>query len=508
MREKIEIGIIPDDCSHEGTIIQIANRLDDLRLAASHIFQDIDNKLVTYSKRLSGVKEKANKLQDQLIYLQDNMSLKAIKMYSDAKYPAYCTYQEYETMMGIPMKNEDSVDVPTSNIPSEKPSINNSTESTIKVEHYATELNLKEKLQFYYVMSKPLIKNDTSLTSKSLANHVSSVSALLFGEDNVPDRLSHIFQSNVNDTKQMEDAPDSIVQPWHSSDFESPSYLYAPTLGEVPQIDVPAILPDLPGIVDDEKFVLDLSFQNPINPSSAVTSPTSRIDFPNATSIKMDEKLLNLQDSTLNLPNILDQGYSSSSLQPPLPKPPPSASSVVNIEQSTSNATTQNSSMVQNISETMQLSLPPPPPPPPPAPLSSPPPPPPPPPPSANPSQLTERKAEVKNTSTSKSTGDDRTNLMAAIRAAGGVGKAKLRSAVSSVEHPSDRWSSASVGGDLIADLHAKLSLRRKGIAGGGMTAMERVSQLIAPPPLNSNEADRNSTSEYDSQPDADDWEE
>lgn len=223
----------------------------------------------------------------------------------------------------------------------------------------------------------------------------------------------------------------------------------------------------------------------------------------------MDEKLLNLQDSTLNLPNILDQGYSSSSLQPPLPKPPSSASSVVNIEQSTSNATTQNSSMVQNISETMQLSLspPPPPPPPPPAPLSSPPPPPPPPP-SANPSQLTERKAEVKNTSTSKSTGDDRTNLMAAIRAAGGVGKAKLRSAVSSVEHPSDRWSSASVGGDLIADLHAKLSLRRKGIAGGGMTAMERVSQLIAPPPLNSNEADRNSTSEYDSQPDADDWEE
>lgn len=105
---------------------------------------------------------------------------------------------------------------------------------------------------------------------------------------------------------------------------------------------------------------------------------------------------------------------------------------------------------------------------------------------------------------------DDHSNLMAEIRNAGGVGRAKLRRTV--LEEKGNRWSSASVGGDLMADLHAKLALRRKGIAGSGATAMERLSSLIPPPPPKPNEAttsDRNSaTSEYDSQPDTDDWDE
>lgn len=105
---------------------------------------------------------------------------------------------------------------------------------------------------------------------------------------------------------------------------------------------------------------------------------------------------------------------------------------------------------------------------------------------------------------------DDRSNLMAAIRNAGGIGRAKLRHTVPK-EESGNRWSSASVGGDLMADLHAKLALRRKGIAGSGGSALERMSSLIPPPPKPSDAAasDRNSaTSEYDSQPDTDDWDE
>lgn len=43
--------MIPNDCSHEGTIHQIANRLDDLKSAASNIFQSIDDRLAIYNKR-------------------------------------------------------------------------------------------------------------------------------------------------------------------------------------------------------------------------------------------------------------------------------------------------------------------------------------------------------------------------------------------------------------------------------------------------------------------------
>lgn len=97
---------------------------------------------------------------------------------------------------------------------------------------------------------------------------------------------------------------------------------------------------------------------------------------------------------------------------------------------------------------------------------------------------------------------------MAAIRDAGGIGRAKLRP----IDKKEDRWSSASVGGDLMADLHAKLALRRKGIAGSATGALERMSSAIPPPPPKSSEhyaSDRNSaTSEYDSQADTDDWEE
>lgn len=104
---------------------------------------------------------------------------------------------------------------------------------------------------------------------------------------------------------------------------------------------------------------------------------------------------------------------------------------------------------------------------------------------------------------------------MAAIRDAGGIGRAKLRHASPASDKPGgsskDRWSSASVGGDLMADLHATLSLRRKGIAGSSVNPLARLSSMIPPPPKPSADAtDRNSAaSECESQDDdADGWEE
>lgn len=82
---------------------------------------------------------------------------------------------------------------------------------------------------------------------------------------------------------------------------------------------------------------------------------------------------------------------------------------------------------------------------------------------------------------------------MEAIRQAGGSGKAKLRSAKDlKIEAKKKKQEEKAVGGggDLMADLHAKLSMRRKGISGvkkpesSVSGAMEKVSAMIPPPAL------------------------
>lgn len=90
-----------------------------------------------------------------------------------------------------------------------------------------------------------------------------------------------------------------------------------------------------------------------------------------------------------------------------------------------------------------------------------------------------------------------RAGLMAAIRDAGGAGKAKLKSAKERKQKKrAEKERPSSGGGDLMGDLFAKLQMRRKGISGsrgdksgddsGGGSAMDKISAMI-PPPSNPN---------------------
>lgn len=44
-------GIIPHDTRHEETIMQIANTLDSLQTAVTHVFRTIDDRLNEYGRR-------------------------------------------------------------------------------------------------------------------------------------------------------------------------------------------------------------------------------------------------------------------------------------------------------------------------------------------------------------------------------------------------------------------------------------------------------------------------
>ena len=95
---------------------------------------------------------------------------------------------------------------------------------------------------------------------------------------------------------------------------------------------------------------------------------------------------------------------------------------------------------------------------------------------------------------------DGRASLMESIRKAGGKGNAKLRSVKErKLKKKAEKEQTAvggGGGGDLMGDLFAKLSMRRKGISGskqesggsseasvGGGSAMDKISAMIPAPP-------------------------
>lgn len=171
-------------------------------------------------------------------YLQTNLNLKAVKMYSAAKYPASHTYKEYR--MTIPLQRRSApivpgiykCSVPIKDIPEAYLSSNCKTEDG----QYAANINLQEKLQYYHVRSKASKKDHSEDDEQPYPPQLSSVSALLLFDsmDSPYEKASMRSSRQSTDKQQIEDAPDSIVQPWLSSEMDaSSSYLYTPTLGEV-----------------------------------------------------------------------------------------------------------------------------------------------------------------------------------------------------------------------------------------------------------------------------------
>lgn len=194
------------------------------------------NKFCFY--RISSIKERARKLEDRLHYLQTNLNLKAVKMYSAAKYPANHTYKEYQMTIPPQCKLAATIpsvykcSVPIKDIPEAYLSSNCKTEDG----QYAANINLQEKLQFYHVRSKASKKNNPEIDDESFPPQLSSISAfLLFDSMDSPYEKTSVRSSRQpTDKQQIEDAPDSIVQPWLTSEVDaSSSYLYTPTLGEV-----------------------------------------------------------------------------------------------------------------------------------------------------------------------------------------------------------------------------------------------------------------------------------
>ncbi|XP_075167085.1 WASH complex subunit washout [Haematobia irritans] len=481
------VPLIPPDLRHEETIIQAAFALDSLQSTINRIFQCIDKRIERNNAKVEELQNRIKKSQQKISSLQGTR--KAIHIYAPARFPANHVFKD-----GIPVTfGEDN-----------KPEDTRHYEVKSKVD--LSLPNINEKLVFFHVReNNQRLGFDNNITKERLnikqsqdlgamPTELKSVaSVLLFNseyspytqEDEDAEKTENWKRSKLFKTKRtqksaaggqtttkqvLEPAPHSLA---HRNEKQTPSggLKYTPKLIEAPELDLPWDLPDLQGIADDVRFESQEAKQKIAPSLEIVVESLPDLDLLIENSSKDREAVT--QGKGIKSDNKGDQ-YEC---LPPPPPPPPQP-------QLTSLA----------------------PPPPPPLPPSS---------------------EEKKTTAVPKpSTTDSRSELMAAIRNAGGMGKAALKRAaapVTSNEKGDDNLTAAgnsqqgkanASSGDLMTDLHNKLLMRRKGISGAkdnmnnasknntlntgspsGNPVISRLSSLIPPPPPKT----KNSSEEDDS---------
>ncbi|NWI99412.1 WASH1 protein, partial [Crypturellus undulatus] len=418
------VPLIQPDLRREEAVQQVADALQYLQKVSADIFTRISQRVEASRTQLQTISERVTLAQAKIEKIKG--SKKAIKVvFSSAKYPAPERLQEYSSIFAG----------------AEDPAKQKWPKHKIQSKHrILDEKSLQEKLKYFpvCVSTKVHQEDDAEEGLGSLPRNISSLSSLLLFNTTENLYKKYVFLDplagavtkthvtlETETEEKLFDAPLSITKRGQLDRQVAENYFYVPDLGQVPEIDVPSYLPDLPGIAADLMYSADLG------PGIAPSAPGSAIpELPTFHTESEEPSQPDLQDAGLLLPP-----------PPPPPPPPPLA---------------------------VPTTVPPPPPlPQPTAPTEA-----------AWPAREESREAlptalvqgapkEVVNPSSG------RASLLESIRQAGGIGKANLRSVKErklekKKQKEQEQVRATGQGGDLMSDLFNKLVLRRKGISGKG----------------------------------------
>lgn len=245
------IPLVLPSLRREESINQIVDSLEYLEKVSKDIFTRISNRVAENKKRLEAINYRADLAQARIDKIKGIK--KATRVFSSAKYPAPEKLEPYETLYSE--ENE------LSEIKRQTYNLNS---KFVPVD----ERTLKDKLQFYNVHLNVKKKQDEMKGEGlgSLPKNLHSVSSLLlFNTTENPykkyvmlDPLAGaVTKTRANIEEDEEDigaAPISITQGEALDRLTAQNYFYVPNLGDVPEIDVPVYLPDLPGIADDLSY--------------------------------------------------------------------------------------------------------------------------------------------------------------------------------------------------------------------------------------------------------------
>jgi WAS family protein 1 len=451
------VPTIPPDLRREETIHQIADALEYLDKVANEILARVGKRVVENRAHLQRINDRVSLAAARVDKLKG--SNKATKVFAGAKYPAEDKLDPFKTTF----TNTDGLR-----------EIKHSHYKVQEKHAYVDDRVFKEKLQFYNVHLGTKARNNQNSQEEGLGglpSNIPSVSSLLlFNTTENPykkyvmlDPLGVVTKTRAaleEEEARIAEAPSTIVHNEELYRASAENFLYIPELGTVPEIAVPDLLPNLPGVADDLAFSAD---QGPSIAPSVMGS-----NMPDLPSVSPEHDALPTGPTSTMLPP------APSGPPPPEPPPPPSGG------------------------------LPPPPPPPsaPPPPGPPPPPPPPGPPPPGPPPPPAIDDAPKSSAEPTSGTGG-RQSLLDSIVKAGGTAGAGLKSAkdrkVSQKKKKQEEKEQGAApsggGGDLMSDLFSKLTMRRKGISGtakageksdsggGASSAMDKIASMIPVPP-------------------------
>uniref|UniRef100_A0A8D2LYD7 WASH complex subunit 1 n=1 Tax=Varanus komodoensis TaxID=61221 RepID=A0A8D2LYD7_VARKO len=264
------VPLIQPDLRREEAIHQIADALQYLQKVSNDIF----NRYVEASRaQLRAIDERVTLAQAKIEKIKG--SKKAIKVFSSSKYPAPERLLEYSSIFAG-AKDLDA---------------QKRQRRKIQSKHRVfDEKSLQEKLKYFPVCVSTKIhqEDDAEEGLGSLPGNISSLSSLLLF--NTTENLykkyvfldplagavtkTHVALASETEEKLF-DAPLSITKRGQLDQQVAENYFYVPDLGEVPEINVPSYLPDLPGIAADLMYSADLG------PGIAPSAPGTAIpDLP------------------------------------------------------------------------------------------------------------------------------------------------------------------------------------------------------------------------------------
>lgn len=246
-----DVPLIFPGLRKEESIFQMVNALEYLEQVSNDVFSKIEKRVVENRDRISAVDKRVNVAQARIDKIRG--SRKAIRVFSSAKYPAPDRLQLYTSLHKFDGMNDKPL-----------PGIDNNYHVVSKFPK-ADHESIKEKLQFYNVqLNTKQNKGDKSDQGLGgLPKDIPSVSSLLLFNttenpykkyvvlDPLEGAITKTRKGLDEEEENLAAAPVTITNREQMELLGLTNYFYVPNLGDVPELDVPVHLPDLPGIADD-----------------------------------------------------------------------------------------------------------------------------------------------------------------------------------------------------------------------------------------------------------------
>lgn len=437
------IQITSFDLRHEETVVQAINTLDYLQASIDNAFDKIDARICNNKQKIDSMQYRIDIAAAKVARIFT--SNKAVKLFGPPKFPAVNVLVDISSTFGVLSTSFPELLL------------------DYDVEHKQLQSNtgFQNKLEFFHVknphknvaLSKVLFEKNEGFSIPNYLKYVNTT--LLFNVYQKVYDAKHSGSRNLLLNKDKEKvsmkivaAPTSITNRQFIDKFNI-ELLYIPKLNGAPHINLPLDLPDLPGIADDVQF--ECKEESKIAPSyieniersiaSKVLYTTPK-DIPSLP-LQIEPNIITEVTRNCIIDYIIQQPPTASP-HPPPPPPIPSSSYISPIEPKK----LRKDNATNNISQNTEA----------------------------------------------------RSNLMDAIRNAGGAMGSQLRPSVD-IQKKTYLKNETDNENNLINDLHSKLVMRRKGISGTRLkneSVIQRLSELMpSPPPQRNSSPDSSEDDEW-----------